>query len=217
MRSQLSRSQRANQPGEYELAKVERSQHQLAYLQKLPQLEQSVWLKLTAGKERAVPLTEEMKNDEVLALIIDKTHFLPALPDSLPPEWADVPTADFANPARWEQIGQLNRKFAITSERSFRRVIARLKSLGLRTLPARQDARLRLFYRPDAERLREMLAKQTMPPRVTESSPAQPPPMTSNQITEIWQAINELQSQQRMMRETLNKFAVIPSRPVPSD
>lgn len=216
-RSQLSRSQRANHPPEYELAKVERAQQQLAYLQKLHQLEQSVWLNLTAAPARAAPLTEEMNQGEVLTLLSDQTHYLPARPSSLPPEWADVPAPDFANPACWAQIGQLKQKFAITSERSFRRAIARLKSLGLRTLPAQQDARLRLFYRPDAERLREMLAKQTMPAVVTENSPAQPPTITSNQLTEIWQAINELQSQQRMIIETLNKFAVIPSRPAPRD
>ena len=149
--------------------------------------------------------------------MIDNPHFLPALPDSLPPAWAQTAVADFAKPDRGAQIGPLKMKFAITSERSFRRVIARLKSLGLRTLPARQDARLRLFYRPDAERLREMLAKQTMPAVVTENSPDQPPTITSNQLTEIWQAINELPSQQRIIMETLNKFAVIPSRPAPSD
>jgi hypothetical protein len=152
-----------------------------------------------------------MKNDQVLTLIINKTCYLPAIPSPMPIEWADVPAQDFANPDLWEQIGQLKNKFAITSERSFRRTIARLKSLGLRTLPAQQDARLRLCYRPDAERLATMIAKQSVQNVVTPSNPNQQPTITQNQLAEIWQAISELQSQQRTILAAINNLRTVPT------
>lgn len=72
----------------------------------------------------------------LIALRIDKTDYWPLIPSPLPPEWAELPAQDFANHELWAQIGQLKTKFKITSERSFRRTITHLKSLGLRTLPA---------------------------------------------------------------------------------
>lgn len=156
-RSLLCRAQRANQPIEFELGKVARYQRKLDQLQTLHRLEQEVWLKLTATKTLEEQSLEDGKPSEVIALRIDKTDYLPLIPSPLPPEWAELPAQDFAKPELWAQIGQLKPKFKITSERSFRRTIARLKSLGLRTLPSKQDARIKLFYRPDEEHLSKII------------------------------------------------------------
>jgi len=207
-RSLLTRAQRAKQSIEYELTRVENASSQLAYLQTLHKLEQSVWLKLQLADQLADACDGEQQPAEVFALIIDKTRYLPAISRPLPPAWLNVPPQDFANPDRWQQIGQLKNRFAITSERSFRRLIAHLKSLGLRTLPAQQDGRVRLFYRPDADRFPEMLAKKS--PQHVQQSDAQAQPLTisADQLTEIWQAINQLQSQQHEIIEKINQLSL---------
>lgn len=201
-RSLLCRAQRANQPFEWELGKVERYQRKLDQLQTLHRLEQEVGLKLPATKTLEEQPLEEGKPSEVIALRIDKTDDLPLIPSPLPPEWAELPAQDFANHELWAQIGQLKTKFKITSERSFPRTITHLKSLGLRTLPAQQDARIKLFYRPAEERLSKIIQKPHF--GATSPTPAdQPSTITHNQFTAIWQAIKELQAQQQTLREAL--------------
>ncbi|MEW6737117.1 MAG: hypothetical protein AB1489_37875 [Acidobacteriota bacterium] len=155
-RSNLFRAQRANKPFEYELQRVESYQRKLANLQKLHAIEQVIFQKLFPNL--AEPLEEN--NDhlpiENLAIIVDKTNYLPIIPSPSSQDrqdWSDLNPADFLNHLLWDQIGQLKPKFKIASERSFWRTLARLRELGLRTLPAKQDSRVRLFYHPDLDRI----------------------------------------------------------------
>lgn len=60
-RSLLCRAQRANQPFEFELGKVERYQRKLDQLQTLHRLEQEVWLKLPATATLAEQPLEDGK------------------------------------------------------------------------------------------------------------------------------------------------------------
>lgn len=195
-RSRLARAQRANQPIEIELMRVEKIQRQLAHLKVLHELEQLLWQNLTPAEE--TPPWEAVMTlppSPDLSLIVDKTRFLPITPLHLD-EWRDLATKDFLNPDLWEQIGQLKDKFKITSERSFWRTLAHLRELGLRILPAQQNKRIRLFYRPDAERL---LAKLAHP---AETITAQVP----SQIDKIWQAITDLQTQQQVILQALTEL-----------
>ena len=208
-RSRLNRTQRANQPMELELARIESISHQLAFLQTLHKLEQSIWLKLHATAQLEEPLSPLEKPAEVCPLISASTRDWPQIAPPLPAQWANVPTQDFANPDLWLQIGQLKNRFVISRERSFRRLVAHLKSLGLRTLPAHQDARIRLCYRPDIDHFTEMLAKKSRLGGHS-SIQQQPSPISRDQMTEIWQAIRKLQSQQRIIIDAINKLSAVP-------
>src|SRR5262249_15461179 len=147
-RSRLGRAARAHLTGELELANVEKFQRQLTRLHKLQQLEQSVWQQLAPGTH----LTEQAVFDTLpplaaLPVIQTETIYLPAerAQNSQPTEWADLSPADFTNPQLWAPLSQIKSKIKIPSQRSFWRTVAKLKTLGLRTLPARQDGRIKLF------------------------------------------------------------------------
>src|SRR4029077_12567090 len=84
---------------------------------------------------------------------IDRTTYLPDISLPAPAEWCDIAPAEFNNPAAWAMMSEIKTKFKITTEITFRRTLARLKAQGLRTIPSRQDKRIKLCYRPDLEQL----------------------------------------------------------------
>lgn len=196
-RSRLIRAERAHLPLEYALAKVEKHQRNLEFLQRLHILEQSVWSRLQSPAIAEAALPAEQPAAVELAPIVDRTRCLPAVSHSIPPEWSDIAPADFENPELWAPIGELKSKFKITCESSFWRTVARLKTMGLRTIPARQDKRIRLYYRPEIATLLALPAAE----RANNSSA---PDKADNQV---WQAISELQKQQQILLDALNNIS----------
>ncbi len=66
-------------------------------------------------------------------------------------EWAEVPKEDFSNPSLWLHRTLLKRNYSI-SERSYFRWLKSLRDYGLvRHLPALNDWKVKLFYKPDVE------------------------------------------------------------------
>lgn len=193
-RSHLAKAQRANQPMELALMRVEKFQRQLAHLKVLHELEQLLWQRLSPGMDTHY-IEEVLTPTPDLSLIVDKTRFLPITPPQSA-EWTDLSPQDFLNPDLWDQIGQLKGKFKISSERSFWRTLAHLRQQGLRILPAQQNKKIRLFYRPDAEHILANLSHQSE--SVIPKSPSQ--------IDKIWQAITALQSQQQDILMALNQL-----------
>ena len=126
---------RGRQPFEYELAQVERYQRNLEFLRQLNRLEQQFWQE----SQYACPAPDQPDIDplEELALIVDQTRYLPCADQATGQEWQGFLSIDFINPELWAPLSQLKDKFIINSRRSFWRTIARLKEMGLRTLPAR--------------------------------------------------------------------------------
>jgi hypothetical protein len=195
----LLRAERANQPLEFILAQISKYQSNLDFLQRLHALEQAVWKQLHSSTVIAEPLLDELPPVDQLARIVDRTHYLPAVNQSNLHEWPDISLADFENPTLWAPVGELKSKFNITSERSFWRTLSRLKEIGLRIIAARQDKRIRLYYRPEFDRLHTQPAPVSSPPLIATA------PTSSKE--HLWQRFNELQKQHQDLQEAIKSIA----------
>jgi hypothetical protein len=199
-RSSLVRAERNHQPLEFILARIEKYQRNLEFLQRLHLLEQSVWCQLQGDANATDDHIEELSSGAELEPILDRTRYLPAISQTIPPQWSDIAPADFENPNLWAPVGELKTKFKITSERTFWRTLSRLKAMGLQTIPARQDKRVRIYYRPEIDRIIAQPAIATM------SISPENNPNISNNPDQIWQAIRALQQQQKALLDALNNI-----------
>jgi hypothetical protein len=227
--SAIARLQRANQqPPDQYFTRVENYKKRLDHLHLLQDLERKFFA-LAAQPQSIFKVTIRKSLEETSTSLVAKNldlptpanKYLPALPGQGEQIWADIPAADFSNPQCWAQLLQLKQVLDIPSERSFWRNIQNLRSAGLRTLPAKQDARIQLFYQPDLPMLltqwqehkpkrgrashKAEAAPQPAPTITSQSStPAQPEipyQPTDTDKTAIWSAINTLLSQQELFRE----------------
>lgn len=197
-RSKLAYAKRARKYFEFELAQVERYQRKLEFLKSLHELEQQFWQQSQyAFVDDDV---DELDPIEEVSLIVDKTRYLPCANNTTDDEWSDLSSADFINPNLWAPLSRLKDKFKITSRRSFWRTIARLREMGLRTLPAHQDRRLQLFFIPDLARIETMLSEITLP-----TTPARPP-ATTPQPEALWQPVGELRFHQQSLFDLIDSL-----------
>jgi hypothetical protein len=199
VRSNLSRAERNHQPLEYILARIDKYQRNLEFLQRLHLLEQGVWGQLQGEVYTSDDQIDDLPLATELTPILDRTSYLPAISQPIPPEWSDIVPADFENPNLWAPVGDLKSKFKIASERSFWRSMSQLKAKGLRIIPARQDKRVRIFYRPEIDRI---IAQPTAT-ATTNISIANT--IISNNPDQIWQAMRSLQQQQQALLDAINK------------
>src|SRR5437870_13448168 len=76
-RSSLVRAERNHQPLEFILARIEKYQRNLEFLQRLHLLEQSVWCQLQGAANTIDDHIEEQASSIELAPIVDRTRLLP--------------------------------------------------------------------------------------------------------------------------------------------
>jgi DNA polymerase V len=204
-RSSLRRAERNHLPLEYILARIEKYQRNLAFLQRLHLLEQTLWQQLQSPAIAAEPTPEEMTPINELMPIVSHTRYLPAISQPIPGQWCDIALADFENPNLWAPLGELRSKFKITSESTFWRTLARLKTMGLRTITARQDKRIRLYYRPEIDQIIAQPATASM--SISTSKNSNINTKISNNPDQIWKAIEALQQQQQALIDALNNIS----------
>lgn len=68
-----------------------------------------------------------------------------------------------------------------------------------------------LFIKPPPLAGVMMIQKQLSPPALPPAAHQQPP-ITQNQLTEIWQAIKELQSQQQALQAAIHQLKQVPNQ-----
>jgi hypothetical protein len=74
-------------------------------------------------------------------------------------EWNDVPKEEFFDPSFWLHRCQLKEIYEIPNDRAYFRWLEKLRQNGLaRSLPAKDNGKIVLFYRPDIERAVEKTA-----------------------------------------------------------
>lgn len=212
-RSQLSRAQRNIQPTEVIITSVEKYQDQLSLYQTLHLLEQQIIRNIA-------PLTPDSPQLDPLNTAPPNNYYLPLIPEPHTPEaqeWQNVLKTDFYNLATWLGAEQLKIALQINSERAFWRTIKTLKHYGLRTRPAKQDARIKLFYRPD---LKPALAKwkQAQAPKPTPELCKEPLPQIATQdlaplpvedslpSPSILAILTQLQHQQQVLEQQQQLF-----------
>jgi hypothetical protein len=222
--SAITRIQRTNQqPPDEQFARVEKYQNRLAHLHLLQELERKFFAEVAQAEsifEVTVRKTAKKDLNSLPILNLDSrpdvsiNNYLPAPPVSGSigeKVWADIPATDLFNPQHWAPIAELKKKLDIVSDRSFWRSLQILRSVGLRTLPAKHDARIQLFYQPDLPfllaRWREhkpsrgcvKTAVITEPVRTTQI-PTEPGSQPIDQ-DKIWTAITALLAEQEKLRE----------------
>src|SRR5207253_178522 len=143
-------------------------------------------------------------------------NYLPIAPAASAAQlWQDVPAAHFQDPAWWLHRTKLKQLYGI-QERSYFRWLQKLQAQGLsRFLPAQQDQKIKLFYRPDVERAVANLsatqphlgrpAQVTSPrPDAVHTAQISPPQLAPAQLTSLQDQIATINAKQDNQAQAIN-------------
>src|SRR5262249_34578912 len=144
-------------------------------------------------------------------------NYLPIAPAASAAQlWQDVPAAHFQDPALWLHRTQLKQLYSI-QERSYFRWLQKLQAHGLsRLLPAQQDQKVKLFYRPDVDRAvpkrpatnprlgRPAQVKTPARPAAARIAQISPPQLAPDQMTTLQDQIATLNAKQDNQAQAIN-------------
>jgi hypothetical protein len=232
----------AHQPTARLYASMVKNQARLAHLQALASIEEHFFTTAALQPAAAIPLeavralvakqtvkeeTSSMDEKETPAAPVEmeKTH-LPIQTTS--EEWSDVGKEEFFDSALWLHRNLLKEIYEIPNDRAYFRWLDKLRHHGLtRSLPAKDNGKVVLFYRKDLERALEktaIAAAQTHRGRpqkigLPEIQPPQPAPSLQSdrrpetasvreapapiavvELAQIWSALSEIKSAQARLQ-----------------
>jgi hypothetical protein len=203
VRHQIAERRKKNEePTPQDLERITKYETQLAGLHRLAELEQEFF-------ERVAPassLIQIVKEQTIMSDLNSQTstdtpvEYLPSQPADLA-VWADVPAADFTTPALWLHRSQLKTAYDIKDERAYFRWLDRLREYGLtRSLPAKSDWKVKLFYQPDIERaLAQATAFKPRRGRQAKTSAPVETTVPAPPADQVWTAISQIQAQQQSL------------------
>ena len=161
------------------------------------------------------PFMVEKQIPAAASVEAEKTH-LPIQTTS--EEWSDVRREEFFDSALWLHRNQLKEIYQIPNDRAYFRWLEKLRQNGLsRSLPAKDNGKIVLFYHKDLERALEKTARAASqthrgrpqkiglpePPQSAEPSlqapqsrPEAPAPILVLELAQIWSALAEIKSAQ---------------------
>jgi len=164
----------AHQPTARLYASIVKNQARLAHLQALDAIEEQ-FFSATLRPAALQPLTAEAvralapKQTEEVYIMVDKetpattpveTEILHLPIQTTSEAWSDVGKEEFFEPALWLHRNLLKEIYQIPNDRAYFRWLEKLRLHGLaRSLPAKDNGRVVLFYRWDLERALEKTAQ----------------------------------------------------------
>jgi hypothetical protein len=172
---------------------------------------------LTVPVNRLEEISQAMTPEQSLKSLSNQskhiTHeclFVPLLPPDNT-DWADVPLSHFTDSNMWTHRSQILASRDM-SERTYYRWIKRLQEQGLRSLPAQENARVILFYKPDLDRAVAAI-KPTSTATLDIAAPS-PLPATSNTSSvtssnlpaQLVQTLTAIQLQQQNLATAITRL-----------
>jgi hypothetical protein len=181
--------------------RVERHSERLQLLERWKEIEANC-----LDQINQIPMLEHSIINKVSEVIMSDLEFL--LPKAPKPEeevlWTDVPKLDFSTPSKWTHRTELKALYGL-NERTYYRWI---NKLGVnRSLPAKEKAKISLFYKPDIEQA--LLNSQALRPRAIaapSSSIGEQTPTPTQQLASLMNQMADLAAQQKVLSNALTRL-----------